>query len=210
MRINERLNLVIPVYGEDDAIVAWVHSMPVSREVFEANYLLISKTFTTIFAQGLGEVAGPRVAAFILRDHARRLSGDASNDTAAHALLAEIHRLTNVSLPTANGWEAWSYDQVVKRKLLHEDDLAEVESAIVFFIVVSAMQRRQVAEAMVKGAARLWGAETTYSNITAFQHSLPTSTTAGNSGDQKVLPLTQPTAQVTDRDGRVRTSSLAS
>ena len=212
MRINERLNLVIPIYGEDNAIVAWVHSMPLSREVFEANYLLIAKTFTLIFGLGLGEMAGPRVAAFLLRDTARKLAGDNPADTAGDALLAEIHRLTNVSLPSEKGWEVWTYDQVLKRKLLSDDDVSEVESALVFFTVVSAMHRRQVAEVLIKGGARLWGAQTSYLNITAFQRSLPTSTTEDSSGAQLNLPLQYPgpTTRITSPDGQVRTSSLPS
>ena len=183
MRINERLNLVIPIYGDDENdVVAWVHSTPISRDVFDAHYLLIAKTFSVLHTQRLGEIAGPRIAANVLRDQARELTRTADDaDAVLHPLLAEIHRLTNVLLPTSAGWETHTYDQVLSRKLLSPEDVSEVESAVTFFTVISLMHKRVVARQFLEGAARLWGAQLTSSNVTGWAASLPTLTAPATS-----------------------------
>ena len=93
MIINERLNLVLPIYRVPNEPYAWVHSTPISPQVFESNHLLIAKTFAMIHSQGLGEIAGPKVAAMIMRDIAAGRSG---TDTAMVPLLNEMRRLTKV------------------------------------------------------------------------------------------------------------------
>lgn len=185
MRINEKLNLVKPIYGDsEDDIIAWAHSMPISREVFDANYLLIAKTFAALHVQGLGDFAGPRVAANVLKDQAKQLARtEEAVASVLHPLLSEIHRLTNVLLPTEQGWETISYDQVLSRKLLSSDDVAEVESAIVFFIVICAMHTRLVARDYMAGAARLWGAQLTSLTVTGWRDSLPTLTVAATTAN---------------------------
>lgn len=91
--INERLHFVVPIYADDgDTISAYVHSAPISREVFEAHFLLISKTFTAFHTEGLGFLGGPRVASLMLNKVAEKI-GD---QTGAIALMNEIRRLSNV------------------------------------------------------------------------------------------------------------------
>ena len=69
MKINRALNLVIPVELESGTV--YIHSTPISREVFEEFYLVISKTFTRIFTEGLGAIGGARIANLMLRDVAK-------------------------------------------------------------------------------------------------------------------------------------------
>lgn len=177
--LNEKLHLVVPVYADDgETIVAYVHSAPISRETFEAEFLLISKTFAAIHAEGLGIIAGPRVASLVLQKVAERQN----DEVRAISLMNEIRRLSNVVMRTPEGWNSVPFQEVVDHHLLNGDDVAEVLNAIVFFIVTSAMQRRQDLKEMMGGAAKLWGARTTSSDFTAFVASLGTLTAPGTSG----------------------------
>ncbi len=188
--INEVLHLVIPIFsqgalpehGEDAPPVAYVHSAPISREVFEANYLLLSKTMSAILTEGLREIEGPRVAGLVLNDIAKQMVGERGDAAKLKApLLAEIHRLTHVLAPGEGGWETVPYQEALDRHLIPDEDLAEVTNGIVFFTVASsALPRRQV-HAMIDGAARLWGAHVSSLNVTEYAASLRTSTAAATS-----------------------------
>lgn len=180
MRVNEKLHLVIPLYNDDDvsAIQHYVHSAPLSREVFEAHFLLLSKTFTAIHAEGLGEIAGPRVAALIMREVAKRMRDEEGHQ----AVMNEIRRLSNVLTRTGGKWVTMPLQDAIDTQTLGEDDQAEVENAIVFFIACSALYRKQILADMLNGAARLWGAQITSSDCMAFIASLPTSTAIVSSG----------------------------
>jgi hypothetical protein len=103
----------------------------------------------------------------------------------AAVLRNEIHRLTNVLVPGANGWETIPYDDAIKTGAVSDEDLSEVENALVFFIVVSAMHRRQVLRVMLPGAASLWGAQTSLLDCSGFGATLRTSTVTANIGAKK-------------------------
>jgi hypothetical protein len=179
MRLNEKLNLVVPVYDGNDKISAYVHSTPISREAFEESFVLISKTFSAIHGEGLGSIAGPRVASLILREVAKRNDDEAG----ALTLMNEIRRLTNVLVSGPRGWTMMPFQDAVDAKTLDPDDLSEVENAIVFFTVYSAMHRRQTLKDLLTGAARMWGAQVSLLTPTAFAASLPTSTETVNIGE---------------------------
>jgi hypothetical protein len=172
MKLNDKLHLVIPVYGDGEEIVAYVHSAPVSREVFQANYKLIARTFSAIYSEGLHVVAGPRVAMFTLQEIAEQ--GDLG--ASALAFMNEVRRLSNVLTRGINGWESTSLQDAVDSHLLGDEDLSEVMNAIVFFTVGSAMLHKQSRAIQMDGAAKLWGARTSSLDFTAFVGSLGTST----------------------------------
>lgn len=184
MRIDERLNLVIEVKRDGPPI--YVHSMPVSREVFEANFLLVSKAFSAIYSEGLAVVAGPRVAAMMIRHVSTEMGTweDARTGTAGagKAFMNEIIRLTNVAVPSEKGWETIPYQLALDKKLIDQDEASEVISAVCFFILNSAMMRKSEVLATLEGMGSLWGTQTSRLNITEFIASLPTSTPAGSSG----------------------------
>ena len=58
MKIDRTLKLTIPVQREDESIVH-VHATPISLAVFEENALLLGKTFSILYGQGLTWVTGP-------------------------------------------------------------------------------------------------------------------------------------------------------
>ena len=180
MKLNEKLHLVIPIFDDSgDTIKAYAHSAPISQEVFEANVLLVSKTYATILGERLGELAGPRVAAMMLR----KVAAD-RNDTGSYlALTNEINRLTNVIAKSPDGgWIPLPFNVAKAQGIFDPEDLSEVENAIVFFTVASAMLRKAARHAILPGAASLWGAQISALNSTAFAASLPISTATVSTG----------------------------
>lgn len=129
MKINEKLNLVIPM--EDSAgQTYYLHSTPLSREAFDANYLLLSQAFSLMVEQGIQVTAGPRVANLVLRDLAERQDRMPAYD----AVIAEIKRITTVIKPSASGWEPLPLSSALARGVVTEDELSDAVSLIVFYI----------------------------------------------------------------------------
>lgn len=182
VKLDKRLNFVVPVLDANDNPIAYVHSAPIDRTVFETYFLVVSKTFSAIYGEGLGSVGGPRVAALILKRVAQDMNMWDGPEGVQSGLVNEIRRLTNVIMPGEDGWQTIPFEDAIRQNRIDADDAAEVENAITFFIVSSAMHRRNVLMTILDGAAKLWGALTTLSNCTEFAASLPTSKEAANFG----------------------------
>lgn len=192
MKVDRNCNLVMSLAREEGGKIH-VHAAPLSRVAFDEYAILFGKTFATIHAQGLGQNFGPRYAANILKNVAESLMPYADNKeqldrnkAVARQLydraMAEIHRLTNVIVPTDRGWDTMPFDDAVRRELLDEDDVSEVDNAIVFFTLAWRGYLKADRKEMTEGAAKLWGGSLTSSNVTEFVSSLPTSTAGANSG----------------------------
>lgn len=184
MKISRKLNLVIPIDTDDGEM--HVHSTPISREVFERYYLVLSKTFTRLYKEDLGVAGGPKVAAIMLRDIAQQMGEWDGPDGVQQGLVAEIVRLTNIILPGIRGWEAVPFQTVISQKRMDPEDVAEVESVITFFIVVSAMHRRSQVEEMLTLPLGLWQGQLTSSNSMEYLRSLPTLIEIVNSGETEI------------------------
>jgi hypothetical protein len=200
MKINSALNFVIPIYTDDgERIVGYVHSAPISYEAFEANFWLISKTYTAIHESGLGSTAAPKVATLVLKSVAKEMSRQAADAEAmASTLLAEIRRLSTAILPKdpANvvagpgsgppdavaGWQPIPYQAAVERKLIEVEDAREVDAAILFFTVEWHMLPRGRRMDVLGGAVQIWDARITSLSPTEFVNSLATSTVDASSG----------------------------
>jgi hypothetical protein len=181
MKINRRLNLVVPVHYDSE--VLHVHHVPISRQVFERYFLVISKTFAKIYTEGLGLAAGPRVAMLLLRATAEEMGVLDGPTGVEMGLIAEIKRLTHViaaNLETG-GWQQIPYPIAIARQMIDEDDAAELENALAFFTVASSGHRREDRDGILTGASKLWGGETSLLDCTEFLNSLPTSTPIENS-----------------------------
>lgn len=170
-KVNRKLHLVLPIAQEGRTL--YVHSTPIASETFDAFFLPIAKTFSAIYTEGLGVIAGPRVAAKLLRRVSESLN---QWDEVNTGLLAEIKRLTNVFSPSDTGWKMIPLDDAARTNVIDKDDVAEVENAIVFFTLAWHMHNKRDREPVVKDAAVLWGARTEYLNCTDFRDSLPIST----------------------------------
>ena len=184
MEISRRLCLVQPI--ETSAGTLWLHSMPISREVWETYFLVLAKTYAEFLKQGLTVIAGPPVARLLLRRVAE-LSGAWDGQMGVErGLLPEIRRLSNVILPGKAGWETMPFEQVIQQNIIDGDALAEAEGAVIFFTCVSAVLRgpaaREKLEIMLNGLASLWNAQITPLDVTGFLASLPISTPAENTG----------------------------
>jgi len=184
MRIDKRLNLVTEVQTENGSV--FVHSAPISREVFEKYFLVISKTFAAIIAEGLSFVSGPRVAALMLKKVASDSGVWEGNDGVNKGLMAEIRRLSNVSMPSENGWKSVPFQDVIDKGLMDEADIAEVEGLVAFFICASAMSRRIEIRSVLERMS-VWGSSITLLNSTEFADSLPISMPEQTSADMEKI-----------------------
>lgn len=185
MKLNKKLNFVIPVVRDEG--VLYVHATPISRETFEANYLLISKTFANIYTGGLGAAAGPRVAAMAMKDVAANFDAMLTEPAWAprvEAFLTEIRRLATV-VPIAGKGDVVMLQDALDAKMLDEDEVSEVENAIVFFTVASAMHLRSELPTILAGVSRVWDAQSTFLSPTEFAASLRTSTGTADSTEKK-------------------------
>jgi hypothetical protein len=205
------LNLVVPVYGEEvpklDAegkpvmengepvveqpVIAYVHSTPLSAETVDRYFMILAQTFAAVFNNGLGIATGPAVAMRILRSLAQeqKVWEDGPGLVGVkNGVVAEIERLTMVSVPNGKEWSAVPLSVAIDRKFISEDDKTEVENAIVFFIVASATLARAQRKALITAAAGLWGAQTSPLNSSEFTDSLKTSTGTVSSGGTSPAP----------------------
>jgi len=191
MRINRALNLVIPL--ETEAGTAYVHATPIAREVFERYYLVMGKAFTKLYSEGLGALAGPRVAYLMLKEIATEAGAWSGPEGIENALVGEIVRLSNIALPGASGWEQIGLSDAKKRGLLDDDEFGEVLGQLVFFTLEARLHRRDQAMQMLALATGLWGSRITSSPFTDFLTSLPTSTPAASSGTVENAGMPEPT-----------------
>jgi hypothetical protein len=186
VKLNRKLNLVMDIETGDGLV--HVHSVPISREVFEDNFLVISRAFTAVYTNGLGPVTGPRVAALLLKQEAETLGVWQKTQ---QSLMAEIYRLTNVVAPGPTGWETLPFDVAKKRGVLDDSDAAEVENCIVYFTCASSIHLRAEMAVAIEGLKTLWGAQTTSSNVTEYTRSLPISTQEETTGESPKTVVNQ-------------------
>lgn len=188
MQIDKSLKLVVPVYAEDGkTITAYVHSTPLAAATVDSNFLLLSQTFAGIFNQGLGIGAGPAVAARLFRSIAENTKQWVTDEVPpqpgpGQMLLEEIRRLTLVIVQDGTGWIPLPLSVAVQQNKLSDEDRAEVENVIVFFIVVSATLPRSQRRVMLQDGAELFAARITSLSSTELAASLKTSTGDGSSG----------------------------
>jgi hypothetical protein len=169
--------------------------MPISRETFEQNFQLLGRVFNNLYASGLG-IAGPRLAALTLKKTAEDMTA-AGDCNVAVDLLNEMHRLCNVLVPKVSKFEfemiPWS--EALDKKLFSEDDAAEVENALTFFMVASCMHKRKEMPGVFDVLSGNWGAYTSSLPPTEYVSSLKTSTeaeTTGESGPEPAKPSSIP------------------
>lgn len=186
MKIDRRLNLVIPLYHDEDKVYAYIHATPINREVFEKYHLVIARTLASITANGLGYIAGPRVAAMQLKAQAIA-TGSWEGTDGVQGLMAEIRRLSNVLAPTGHGWDMIPLEDAVSQNFLDADDVSEVENALAFFTVASWMYPRPALKDILEGAAKLWGAQIESLGCTDFMNSLTTSKPAASTGEKAIV-----------------------
>lgn len=182
MKLDRKLNLVMPLSTAAGDI--YVHSTPISREIFERYYKPIARAYAAMFSEKYTVYSSPKIAKLLLKDAAQELGVWDGADGVAQGLLPEIRRLTNVVVPGPNGWQTVPFDGA---RMLDEDDLAEVENILVFFICVSAMSPKSDLQTMMGITSVIWKTQDTSLNCTDFASSLPTSIETANTGATETL-----------------------
>lgn len=138
--IDKKLNVVVGVDMADGSD-GFVHAMPLSREVFETHFLVISKMVAAIFGEGLTIIAGPRVASLMLKKVATDLGVWDTPGGVKDGLMLEIRRLSNLAVSTPGGWSSIPLQEAIDKRLIDDESLSELENALVFFTAVSAIMR---------------------------------------------------------------------
>jgi hypothetical protein len=180
MKLDKRLNLVIPIDSDSGRIYA--HSVPISREVFEANIFIISKTLSVLYEDGLTAFAGPRVAATMMKNIAIDRGIWEGPHGVENTLMNEIRRLTNVVIPGERGWTTIPFDDAVRSGAIDADAASEVEGQVVFFTCICWMHKPKEAHPLLQGVHEIWESQSTSLNSTEWANSLPTSMPEESSG----------------------------
>lgn len=175
--LDAKLNIVIPVDGTARGTV-YVHSTPISREVYRKYFEELTRTFGLITRSGDLTMIGPASAALYLEKAATALGTWDSRDGVRDGLIAEIHRLTNIKAVNGKGWEVIPYYEA--QGILSDDDRAEIEDILCFFTLCSSVLHRPQRGPILRITAGLWGAQLTSLSCTEFDASSQGSTPAGS------------------------------
>jgi len=184
MKINRALNLVIPIDSEKGQL--FVHSTPISREIFEQYFLVISKTFAAIFSEGLGAIAGTRVAYLMLKQVSENMGVWNGTSGVKAGLVNEIIRLSNVMMPSTKGWKSIPLHTAIEKEIIDKETLAEIEGELVFFTSVSMMNKRNQIASIMDTVNGLWGSQITSLDSMEYMSSLTTLTEVENTGEMEI------------------------
>lgn len=187
--INKRLNLVLSVERLDKSIVH-VHSVPISREVYETHYTFITMVMSSMYSDDFSPATCSRIAYHRMRELAAREENRSRFGDIDKTLLAEIWRLTNVLVPGDRGWETVPFYEVMEgangQGPLDLDDVREVQNYICFFTAASwGHTSRGEREAMYEVLTR-YGAQITPSDVTVHKNSLSISKPDENTGEKQI------------------------
>ncbi|EFY9946976.1 hypothetical protein B5H70_004186 [Shigella boydii] len=178
MKIARNLNLIIPVRTEKGN--GWIHATPISKEVFKEHFFILSKTFSATFSEGLGVVAGPRIA-FLMLERISRDSNIWEGDKGVrNTLVNEVIRLANLVYPVeGKGYDTIPLDMALEREII---DLDEVAGELIFFTCVSSINSPEQAKGTMDVVNGVWSTQCSLLNLTEWIASLPTLKSAASSG----------------------------
>jgi hypothetical protein len=185
MKIDKKLNLIVPVEGREGDTV--FHSTPIFFDTFKKYHFVICAAFTKLLTADM-VITGPKIAAMTLEEVAKEMGKWDGSDGVENGLMAEIARLTNVIVLTANGWDTIPVNIALDREYVSQEDWEEAKQRIVFFILVSAMAKNDSKSDLLEIMNGIWLTQTTLSTVTEFKNSLSISNVTGN------LPKTEPTS----------------
>lgn len=179
MKISRSMNLIVPV--QMDAGMAYIHSMPISKEIYKEHFFILGKTFSAIFSEGLGAMAGPRVAYLMLEKLSKEGEIWEGPQGVKNTLVNEIIRLSNLVYPVeGKGWDSKPLDVAIDSGVVDIDD---VISELVFFTCVCAINKPDQATPLMNVVSGLWNSAITSLNLTAWIASLPISKPPASSGE---------------------------
>lgn len=179
MKISRNMHLIIPV--ETEMGNAYIHAAPISKEVYREHFFVLSKTFSAIFSEGLGVVAGPRVAYLMLESICKKDEIWDGATGVRNTLVNEIIRLSSLVYPVeGKGWDTKPLEVALEREIV---DLDEVIGELVFFTCVSSINKPAQAKGLMEQVNGMWNSQTSFSNVTDWMRSLPTLKPADSSGE---------------------------
>lgn len=179
MKISRSMHLIIPV--DTEMGTAYIHSVPISKEVYREHFFILSKTFSAIFSEGLGVVAGPRVAYLMLEHICEKDKIWEGTTGVRNTLVNEIIRLSNLVYPVeGKGWDTKPLEVALDREIV---ELDEVIGELVFFTCVSSINKPAQAQGLMKEVNGMWNSQTTSLSLTDWMRSLPTSKPVASSGE---------------------------
>lgn len=171
MKIDGKLNLVTEIQSEVGTI--YVHSTPISREIFEEYYLVLSRSFAMIYSKGL-HLAAPKIAHLVLKDISEQEGVWRDVET---CLVNEIIRLSSVSVPTQDaGYSTGTLSDALARNVISGDEFSEIKGMLVFFTLASSVAKKDLIEPTMMQLGDLWGSWTTRLSSMEFKDSLRKST----------------------------------
>ncbi|EHM3015627.1 hypothetical protein KGA21_003964 [Escherichia coli] len=178
MKISRNLNLIIPVRTEKGN--GWIHATPISKEVFKEHFFILSKTFSAIFSEGLGVVAGPRIAFLMLERISRDSNAWEGDKGVRNTLVNEVIRLANLVYPVeGKGYDTIPLDMALEREII---DLDEVAGELIFFTCVSSINSPEQAKGTMDVVNGIWSTQCSSLNLAEWIASLPTLKSAASSG----------------------------
>lgn len=178
MKISRNLNLIIPVRTEKGN--GWIHATPISKEVFKEHFFILSKTFSAIFSEGLGVVAGPRIAFLMLERISRDSNAWEGDKGVRNTLVNEVIRLANLVYPVeGKGYDTIPLDMALDREII---DLDEVAGELIFFTCVSSINSPEQAKGTMDVVNGIWSTQCSSLNLTEWIASLPTLKSVASSG----------------------------
>lgn len=176
MKIDDKLNLVVPVRFDGEDVEIYAYHSPISKEVFEANYKALSSVTAELGSKGTMYQlsSGPRIASLVFMDEVRKNALESGNiddegnpiETKGNAFLQEIKRLTTLLVPTDNGWDMMPVDAAISKKIIDDEEWEEAESNLVFFTAHYWMAKKSNRASMASATASV---------LTGFTESLPVS-----------------------------------
>ncbi|CAB5539799.1 MULTISPECIES: hypothetical protein [Citrobacter] len=179
MKIARNMNFVLPV--ETDMGQGYVHATPISKEVYRQHFYILSKTFSAIFSEGLGVVAGPRVAYLMLEKICQDQGIWDGASGVKNTLVNEIIRLSNLVYPVeGKGWDTVPLEVAIDREVIDPD---EALGELVFFTCVSSINKPHQAKEVMEQVAGMWGSAISSLMLTEWIASLPTSKQPENTGE---------------------------
>lgn len=189
--IDKRLNLVLEVEREDKS-TCYVHSVPISRNMWKTHYTFLSMSINSLYADGFPPSTCARITynrMLEIAEEQKERFGDLQK-----TLFAEIWRLTNVIVPGENGYETVPfYNAMRDEKLLDADNVEEVQNFICFFTAASWVHglSRKEREAFQQLMTSGFGVQITSLPVTEYKNSIPISKQEENIGE-KETPLSIP------------------
>lgn len=178
MKIAKNLNLIIPVRTEKGN--GWIHATPISKEVFKEHFFILSKTFSAMFSEGIGIVAGPRIAYLMLERTARDMNIWDGEKGVRNTIVNEIIRLANLVYPVeGKGYDTIPLDMALEREII---DLDEVAGELVFFTCVLSINTPEQAQDTMEMVNGIWSTQCSSLSLTDWIASLPTLNPTASSG----------------------------